>query len=117
MVVDKNRQKIRRTIIILSFLLFPITYYYFSPYLIIDGASQGIITGSFIIFILMFLSALFVGRLFCSWLCPAGGLQLICMKANKKPFKVGKRDWVKFLFVWIPWIAIIVFMFMQAGGI
>ena len=31
---------------------------YFSPYVIIDGASQGVINGSFIVFGLMFLSAL-----------------------------------------------------------
>lgn len=117
MVTKKQRQKIRKTIIILSFLLFPITYYYFSPYLIIDGASQGIVTGSFIMFLLMFVSSLFIGRLFCGWVCPAGGLQRICMKGNNKPFKVGKRDLVKYILVWIPWITIIIFMFIKAGGI
>ena len=94
MIKSKRRQKIRTAIIIISFILFPITFYYFSPYLIIDGASQGIVTGSFIVFLLMFVSSLFIGRLFCGWMCPAGGLQRICMKSNNKPFKVGKRDLV-----------------------
>lgn len=49
-----NRQKIRKAVIIISVILFPITYYYFSPYLIIDGASQGIISGSFIMFATFF---------------------------------------------------------------
>ena len=60
-----TRQKTRKALIIFSFLLFPITINYFSPYVIIDGASQGIVNGSFISFALMFLSALFVGRLWC----------------------------------------------------
>jgi len=38
----------------------------FSPYVIINGASQGIINGSFINFVLMFFSALFFGRLCCA---------------------------------------------------
>jgi ferredoxin-type protein NapH len=50
----------------------PVTINYFSPYVIIDGASQGIVNGSFISFTLMFLSALFVGMLWCGWACPAG---------------------------------------------
>ena len=110
-----ERQLIRRIIIYISLILFPITFYYLSPYLIIDGALQGIITGSFLVFFLMFISALFVGRLFCSWLCPAGGLQRLCMIANNKSIKVGKRDLVKYL-IWIAWISVIVLMLVQARG-
>ena len=57
-----RRQRIRKALIIFSFLLFPITINYFSPYVIVDGASQGIVNGSFISFTLMFLSALFRGE-------------------------------------------------------
>jgi ferredoxin-type protein NapH len=39
-----TRQRVRKALIILSFLLFPITMNYFSPYIIVDGASQGIIS-------------------------------------------------------------------------
>jgi ferredoxin-type protein NapH len=35
-------------------------------------AAKGIVNGSFISFTLMFLSALFLGRLWCGWACPAG---------------------------------------------
>jgi ferredoxin-type protein NapH len=44
------RQTLRKGIILVSFLLFPITQYYFSPVLILAGASEGIINGSFIDF-------------------------------------------------------------------
>ncbi len=69
-----KRQRIRKAIILISFLLFPITLYYFSPVLIIQGAYEGVITGSFIVFSLLFLVSLSLGRGFCSWVCPAGGL-------------------------------------------
>ena len=35
------RQRIRKGVILTTFLLFPIIMNYFSPYVIIDGASQG----------------------------------------------------------------------------
>ena len=44
------RQRIRKGVILTTFLLFPIIMNYFSPYVIIDGASQGIVNGSFIVF-------------------------------------------------------------------
>ncbi len=47
-----RRQKIRKALIIISLLLFPVIINYLSPYIIIDGASHGIINGSFITFTL-----------------------------------------------------------------
>ena len=58
------RQRARKALLLLSFLAFPITMNYLSPYVIIDGASQGIVNGSLAAFGLMFLSALLFGRLF-----------------------------------------------------
>ena len=46
------------------FALFPIIYYYFSPYLIIMGASEGVVAGSFITFSAMLIGSLFLGRFF-----------------------------------------------------
>ncbi len=97
------------------FALFPIIYYYFSPYLIIMGASEGIVAGSFITFSAMLVGSLFLGRFFCGWICPAGATQELCFKVNNRDFKVGKRDWIKY-FIWVPWIAVIAVMFVQAGG-
>ena len=56
------RQKIRRTMIFISFLLFPVTIWYFSPYLIIQAASEHIINGSFIVFMIMLIASMFLGR-------------------------------------------------------
>ncbi len=111
----KTRQRTRQTLIIISFLLFPVTLNYFSPYVIVDGASQGIVNGSFILFALMFLSALFLGRLWCGWACPGGGLQEACFAINNKPARGGKLDWIKWA-IWIPWIGIIAMATISAGG-
>lgn len=110
-----KRQRTRIALLIGSFLLFPITLNYFSPYVIIDGASQGIVNGSLVMFALMFLSALFFGRLWCGWACPAGALGEICMAANDKPVNGKKMDWIKWV-IWVPWLAIIVASVVAAGG-
>ena len=59
------RQRIRKTLLIISFLLFPITIWYFSPYLIILAASEHIMDGSFIVFVAMFVLSMFFGRVWC----------------------------------------------------
>jgi polyferredoxin len=111
-----NRQNIRNAMMLLMFALFPVIYYYFSPYLIIMGAAEGIIAGSLIVFATLFFSSLFLGRAFCGWICPAGATQELCLRIRNKSFKNGKTNWIKYA-IWIPWISIIVLMFVQAGGI
>lgn len=109
------RQRVRAALPIVSFLLFPIIMNYLSPYLIIAGAAEGIINGSFIIFGSMFISSLFAGRLWCGWLCPAGGLGEISLAINNKPVSGKKIDWIKWL-IWIIWLGVIAWMAIRAGG-
>jgi ferredoxin-type protein NapH len=110
-----RRQRIRKALLFISLLLFPVTLYYFSPALILQGASEGIINASFIIFGLMFLSALFVGRLWCGWACPAGALQEFGQPINNKPVRRRRLDWIKWA-IWIPWIGLIAALAIGAGG-
>jgi ferredoxin-type protein NapH len=105
-----KRQKVRKSVIITSMLLFPITIYYFSPELIILGATDGIITGSFIVFLGMLVSAVFIGRLFCGYLCPAGGIQEIAMQINDKNPKQGWKNNIKYC-LWTLWIISIIVCF------
>ncbi len=55
--------RVRKALLYESLLLFPITLYYFTPDLIVMAAGEEILSGSAIVFGLMFFSALVVGRL------------------------------------------------------
>jgi len=109
------RQRIRKGIILFIFLLLPAIFYYFSPYLIIMGASEGIISGSFIVFCVLFLSALFLGRGFCAWFCPLAGIQEASFLARDKNVS-NRYNWIRYI-IWVPWIAIIIYMAINAGGL
>jgi ferredoxin-type protein NapH len=111
----RTRQQIRRGIIIIMFLLFPIIMNYMSPYVIMDGASQGIANGSLFVFAGMFISSLFLGRLWCGWVCPAGGLGEIAFLVNNKPVNGRRIDWIKWL-IWVPWLSLIAWLAISAGG-
>ena len=108
------RQRIRRAFILVTFLLFPLILNFFSPYIIIDGASQGVINGSFVIFVSLFVSSLFVGRLWCAWACPAAGLQEACFAINDRPARGGRLNWIKWG-IWIPWVGLTAAMAIAAG--
>lgn len=111
-----KRQRIRIGILIASFALFPVTIFYFSPYLIVWGAFQGVVAGSAIAFALQLISAIFLRRACCGWICPAGALQELEAQAAGKPCKLGKRLLLKWV-IWIPWIASIIAGFIVAGGV
>lgn len=108
-----RRQSLRRGLIIVSFLLFPITIFYFSPVLILQAAAAGIISGSAAVFVFLFLSSLVFGRAWCGWACPGAGLQEVCFAANGRP--AGRRRWVKYLIFW-PWFGAILTLAALAGG-
>lgn len=110
-----KRQRIRYAALFLSMLLFPVTIYYLSPYLIIQASFSGVIAGSFVFFAVLFLTSLIFGRAYCGWLCPAGALQRYCAQINGK--RTGpKMNNIK-IFIWIPWLIAIVSGFIAAGGI
>lgn len=112
-----NRQRVRKALIIFSFVLLPVTFAYISCPIIIEGASRGIITGGLIVFILLFISSLFLGRLWCGWLCPGGGLQEIYFDINSKQANIGWLNWFKYLIfiaiIFIPLISAV----QSAGGL
>ncbi len=110
-----KRQTVRKTMLLLSLLLFVITLNYFSPYLIIQGSFEGVLSGSGVLFLSLLLFSLLFGRAFCGWLCPAGSLQDVCASINSKPVK-RSLNLIKYL-IWVPWLAFIVFGFIRAGGL
>lgn len=110
------RQKVRKSFLYLSALLFPITLNYFSPYVSIDGAFLGVVSGSLIVFGLLFVSALFLGRAWCAWLCPAGGISEFAHTINAKAVPVKRLKYVRYGIFTI-WLSILVLGFVLAGGI
>jgi polyferredoxin len=111
-----KRQQIRKMFLIITFILFPVIFSYASPFLILWGASEGIVNTSFILFIFLFFFSLFFGRSWCGYFCPAGGLQECLMLAQNKKAKGGKLFWIKY-FIWVPWLFTIAFLFIKAGGV
>jgi len=111
----KTRQKVRRAAVIASFILLPVTLYYFSPVLSLSAAASGTVSGSVMVFTLLFFSALFAGRAFCGWVCPVGGAQELVAFVRGKQVIRRHINWIKWL-VWAPWFAMLVFLFLRAGG-
>ena len=112
----KTRQKIRRVLVIGSFVLLPITLYYLSPVLSLSAAASGIVSGSVIVFGGQFIASLLVGRLFCGWACPAGGVQEIVSFFRRRPVNRRRIGWIKYV-IWAPWMIGLVFFILQNGGV
>lgn len=108
-----KRQKIRKGLILFSFFLFPAVFYYLSPVLIVQASSKGVINGSFVLFILMFVSSLFLGRAYCGWVCPGAGCQEAIFPAKDK--KVTRGNYLKWI-IWAPWISSIVLLAIRSRG-
>ena len=51
---------------------------------------NGLVNGSLVVFALLSVSALFVGRLWCGGLRPAAGLQEACTPIVGKPAEAGR---------------------------
>lgn len=109
------RQRAPKALVILAFLSFPITINFFSPYVMIDGAMNGIINGSLVMFGLMFLSSLFIGRLWCGWIFPGAGMQEMVEPIHNKLVNGLKVDWIKWE-IWIIWISLIIVFSVNTGG-
>lgn len=109
-----RRQRIRLALLLALWLFFPLTIFYFSPYLIVLGAAEGIINGSWLVFGLMLVSALVVGRAYCGWLCPGAALQdaALIVNPSSPPRWLGRIKWV----IWGLWLSLIVALVVRAGG-
>jgi polyferredoxin len=110
------RQRIRRIVTLIFFLLFPVTLNYFSPYVSIDGAMNGVISGSVIVFAVMFLTGIFFGRAWCAWVCPMECLSDICMTVNDRRVNAKRLKIIRYAIFGV-WFAILIAMFVLAGGI
>jgi polyferredoxin len=79
------------------------------------GGFEGIVSGSLLVFLSLFLTSIIFGRAFCSWFCPAGALGGCARKIQDKPTK-PRANIIKYG-IWVPWVLTILFGFFTAGGI
>lgn len=112
-----KRQMIRKIILFINVLLFPIVFYYFSPVIVVMGAYHGVITSSIFTFMVLFIASLYFGRSFCGWICGAGAIQESCIKFRKRKVNTGKGDLIKIFVIWLPWLTAIILLLINAGGI
>ena len=112
----KTFQKIRLGVLAASTVLFPVTFYYLSPVISIGAGAAGIVSGSLLVFLLQFLTGMILGRSFCSWLCPGGGIQDQVGRSRTKRVTVARVAWMKYA-VWGIWLVALFFFFRRAGGI
>lgn len=110
------KQKIRRTIVFCSLLLFPVTLNYMSPYVSLDGAMAGVVSGSILLFFFLFVSGLFFGRAWCAWVCPMAGLSQFASLINAGNVNVKKLKRIRYS-IFTVWAGLMVLMFVLAGGI
>jgi ferredoxin-type protein NapH len=113
---ESSRQNIRRWLLVISFVLLPVSLVYISPVIIVMGAAEGIATGSMLLFIANFILSLVVARLWCGWLCPMGAWQEICSPVMKHTVQDGWRNRVKYG-VTLIWLSLLAYLFISAGGI
>ncbi len=113
---SQKRQRIRLALIIGSFVLYPATFAYISCPIITEGASLGIVTGGLIVFALLFLSSLFLGRIWCGYLCPSGGLQEAFRFAYDRPLRTRKVKILKYL-IFLGIFGSLGFAIWSAGGL
>lgn len=111
-----KRQQVRSLTILSSLLLFPIIMNFLSPYLIVNGAFEGVLAGSGITFLSLFLFSLITGRLFCGWLCPMGGLNEALLRVNNKRVTSKGMKVAKYI-IWGIWGISIIGGFIFSGGI
>ncbi len=106
------RQRIRKGILTFSALLFPLTFFFLSPYLIVMAAVQGVLSGSAILFGSLFVFSIFFSRLYCGWLCPGGAVQDYISAANGRRWNSKGKNLSKYL-IWAVWFGFIVFLWVK----
>lgn len=106
------RQKIRKGLLTYSALLFPISFFYLSPYVIIVAAFHGIINGSAMIFGFLFLFSILGSRLYCGWLCPGGAIQDFACNSNSRPWNSKRKNASKYI-IWALWFSMIIFLWVR----
>ncbi|HEX2939306.1 MAG TPA: 4Fe-4S binding protein [Ruminiclostridium sp.] len=91
------RQRVRKGLLVFSALMFPVTFFFLSPMVIILSAAKGMLNGSAMIFGLLLLFSIVGSRLFCGWLCPGGAVQDYVSGANNRSWNSKGKNLSKYI--------------------
>lgn len=80
-----KRQTLRKLILLFSFALFPITVVYLAPAPPIISLRTEVVNFSVVVIASVFLSGFILRRVFCGWICPGAGCQLVSKALNDRP--------------------------------
>ncbi len=107
------RQRIRKGILVFSALMFPLTFFFLSPFVIVLSAASGILNGSAMVFGLLLLLSIAGSRIFCGWLCPGGALQDYISGANNRKWNSKGKNLSKYI-IWAVWLSFIVYLWIRS---
>lgn len=113
-----TRQQIRKTLLAVGLLLFQIKllHLFMSPVLPVIGASRGIVPASLLVYGLLFVISVFLGRAFCGWLCPGAAVQEVSSLVFRRHAQGGWRNRIK-LVICGAWITAVLAAAVHAGGL
>lgn len=113
-----NRQRIRKLLLVVAVLLFQvkILHLFMSPVVPVFAARLGIIPGTLLVYVALFMSSLFLGRAFCGWFCPGAGMQEPLAQVIHRRAGRGWGDCVKYA-ICGAWSLLILSILFQSGGL
>ena len=107
------RQRVRKGMLAYSALMFPLTFFFLSPFVIVFSAARGILNGSAMVFGLLLVFSIVCSRLFCGWLCPGGAVQDYVSCANSRSWNSKGKNLSKYI-IWAVWFAFIVSLWIRS---
>jgi len=105
-----NKIKLSQIVTFISLMIFPLTLNYFSPYLSVTGAFEGVISGSVLLFIALLLTAIFFRRTWCSTICPVSAIADYSEKINNRNVNRKKLRIIRYS-IFTVWFSALVFGF------
>jgi len=103
-----NKIKLRRIIAFVSLMIFPLTLNYFSPYVSVTAAFNGVVAGSVILFVLLLVTAIFFRRAWCSYLCPVSAIADYSEKINNRNVNIKRLRIIRYSIFGIWFTALLV---------
>ncbi|MFA4876746.1 MAG: 4Fe-4S binding protein [Methanoregula sp.] len=112
-----TRQTIRRIILFVFFIAYPIIIVFLSPILAVPAAGERIMAAGLLIWMILLILSFFIGRVYCGWVCPGGSEQMIVDRLIRKPLvQIRYLSGVRWIFLAL-WLGLTIILAIRAGGL